>query len=77
MSKHFFSEIFDNVGRILNGLKFSFKSFLPFLCKGVTSADFKEEGKLADLIALFMLIHKKSTNINIFLDNSSGNISFL
>ena len=58
--------MFDNVGRILTGLKFSFISFLPLLYTGVTSVDFKEEGKLEDLIALFMLVHKKSTNISIF-----------
>ena len=61
-----FSKIFDNVGRILTGLKFSFISFLPFLCMGVTPANFKEEGKLKDLIALFMLVHKMSANISIF-----------
>ena len=61
-----FSNIFDNVGRVLTGLKFSFISFLPFLRKGVTSANFKEEGKLVDLIALFMLVHKKSANISVF-----------
>ena len=60
-----FSNIFD-VGRILAGLKFSFISFLPFLCTGVTSANFKEEGKLKDLIVLFMLVNKKSTNISVF-----------
>ena len=36
-------------------------SFLPFLCTGVTSANFKEEKKFEDLIALF-----KSANISIF-----------
>ena len=49
-----FSKIFHKVGRILTSLKFSL-SFLLFLCKGVTSANFKEEGKLADLIVPFML----------------------
>ena len=29
--------------------------------------NFKEEGKLEDLIALFMLVHKKSANISIIL----------
>ena len=53
-----FSKTFDNVGRILTGLKFSFISFLPFLCMGVTSDNSKEERKLEDLIALFMLVHK-------------------
>ena len=66
LSKHTFLKNFDNVGRILTGLKFSFISFLPLLYTGVTSVDFKEEGKLEDLIALFMLVHKKSTNISIF-----------
>ena len=58
--------MFDNVGRIITGLNFSFISFLPFLCTSVTSANFKEEGKLEDLIALFMLVHKKSANISLF-----------
>ena len=53
--------MFDNVGRILTGF-----SFPPFLCTSVTSANFKEEGKLEDLIALFILVHKKSTNISTF-----------
>ena len=61
-----FSKNFDNVVRILTDLKFSFISFLSFLCTGVTSANFKEERKLEDLIALFMLVHKKSANISIF-----------
>ena len=55
-----FSKIFDNVGRILTDLKFSFISFIPFLCTGETSANFKEKGKLEDLIALFMLVHNRS-----------------
>ena len=49
-----FSKVFHKVGRILTSLKFSL-SFLLFLCKGVTSANFKEERKLADLIIPFML----------------------
>ena len=61
-----FSKIFDKVGRILTVLKFSLISFLPFLFKGVTSANFKEEGKLANLIAPFMLVYKISANISIF-----------
>ena len=36
-------------------------SLLPFLCTGVTSANFKEEEKFEDLVALF-----KSANISIF-----------
>ena len=66
LSKHAFLKNFDNVSRILTALKFSFISFLPFLCTGVTSAKFKEEGKLEDLIALFILVHEKSANISIF-----------
>ena len=57
-----FQNFFDNMGRKRTGLKFSFISILLFLCKGVTSANFKEEGKHADLIALFMLVHKKFSN---------------
>ena len=45
----YFLKIFDNVGRTIIGLKFSFISYLPFLYKGVTSANSKEKGKLADL----------------------------
>ena len=67
MSKLNFSKIFDNVDRILTGLKFHILSYPFFLFYAwVTSANFKEEGKLEDLIALFMLVHKKSTNISIF-----------
>ena len=66
LSKHAFLKNFDNVGRILTALKFSFISFLPFLCTGVTSANFKEEGQLEDLIALFMPVPKKSENISLF-----------
>ena len=36
------SKTFDSIGRILKGLYFSFRSFLPFLCKCVTSVDFKQ-----------------------------------
>ena len=60
-----FSNFFIKLGRIFD-LKFFFISFLPFLCKGVTSANFKIEGKCADLIAPFMLVHKNSKNISIF-----------
>ena len=61
-----FSKIFDNVGRIITDLKLPFIPFLPFLCTDVTSANFKREGKLENLIALFMLVHKKSAKILIF-----------
>ena len=40
---------FENIGRILTGLWFYFKSFLPFLCNGVTSAIFKQDGNEDDL----------------------------
>ena len=58
-----FSKIFDKGGGILTGLRFFIISFLSFLCKGVISANFKEEEKLADLIAPLMLVSKTSTNI--------------
>ena len=61
-----FSKVFGNVGRRLTRLKFSFISFLQFLCTCVTLANFQEERKHEDLIALLMLIHKKSTYIWIF-----------
>ena len=70
-----FSKVIDKVGRILTSLKFCFISFLAFLCKAVTSINFKEEGKLSDLIAPFMLVHKSSANY--FINNSSRNIGFL
>ena len=34
--------------------------------QGATSANLKEEGKILDLIALFMLIHENSGNVSIF-----------
>ena len=40
--------------------------FFPFLCKGVTSADSKHEGKVEDLIELFMLFHKNSAKTSAF-----------
>ena len=61
-----FSKIFDNVSRILTSLKFSFIYFLSFLCTGVTSVNFKDKRKLKHLIALYILLHKKSANILIF-----------
>ena len=60
-----FSNIFDNVDRILILLKFSFIYFLPLLCKNVTSAYFEKKGKLANLIALFFLVYKNFANISI------------
>ena len=43
-------------------------SFFPFLSTCVTSADLRHEGKVEDLIELFMLFHKNSEkNINIFV----------
>ena len=61
-----FIKNFDKVGRVLTGLKFSFISFLPFLCNSATSVNFKKEGKLSDLTPLFMLVHKNFANISIF-----------
>ena len=61
-----FSKVFDNVGGILTGLKFSFLSFLPFLCTSATSVNSREEGKLEELITLLMLVHKNFVNISIF-----------
>ena len=60
-----FSKIFDNVDRILILPKFSFISFLPLLCKNVTSTYFEKKRKLADLIALFFLVYKNFANISI------------
>ena len=73
--KFIFWKVIDKVGRILTSPKFCFISFLAFLCKAVTSINFKEEGKLADLIAPFMLVNKSSANY--FVNNSSRNIGFL
>ena len=61
-----FSKFFDKLGRVLTGIKLPFIFFLPFLCKDVTSPNFKGEGKLADLIAAFILVYKMSANISIF-----------
>ena len=41
-----FSKVVDKVGRILIALKFTFISFLPFLCTNVTATYFKQEGNL-------------------------------
>ena len=52
--------------------------FFLFLCKGATSADLRHEGKVEDLIKLFMLFHKNSAkNINIFLYNFGRDIKNL
>ena len=58
------SNTFENIGRILSGRKFSFKSFLPFLCIGVTSAIFKQDRNEDDLKELLMFVHKKSANMS-------------
>ena len=60
------SDTFENTGRILTGLPFSFKSFLPFLCKGVTFAIFKQDGNEDDLKELLMFVHKKSAKMSKF-----------
>ena len=45
----------DKVGNALTGLKLSSKCFLPFLCKCVTLASFKELVNIDDLnIALIL-----------------------
>ena len=56
----------DKVGSILPGLSFSFKSFLSFLCKGLTSASFKELRNTDDLNVALILLHKKSTKTSAF-----------
>ena len=67
--------MFDNVVRTLTGLKCPFIFFLPFLCKGVTSDNFKEEGKLN--CTVYGCTYKVRKYINNFLDNSSENVGFL
>ena len=64
--KQTFQQTCTDVGRRLTDLKFCFITFLPFLCTDVTPANFKDEGKLEDLISLSMLVHKMSANISIF-----------
>ena len=59
------SNTFQAIGRILTGLWFPFKSFLPFLCKGVTSA-IKQDGNEGDLKVLLMFVHKRSTKMSNF-----------
>ena len=50
------SNTFENIGRMLTGLQFSLKSlFIPFLCKGVTPAIFKQDGIEDDLKGLLSL----------------------
>ena len=46
------------------------------MCKGVISADLRHEGKVEDLIELFMLLHKNSVNIS-FLYNFAWDIQRL
>ena len=55
-------------------LSFSFKSFLSFLCKGVTLASFKELGNIDDLNAVLIHLHKKSAKV---FHNSRWNITIL
>ena len=57
---------FKNIGRIPPGLQFSFKPFLPFLCKGVKSSIFKQNGNEDDLKEMLISAHKKSANISKF-----------
>ena len=56
----------ENIGKILTGLQLSFKSFLPFLCKRVTSVIFKQSGNKDDLKELLMMVHKKSAKMTKF-----------
>ena len=61
-----FSNTFENTRRILVGLQFSFKSFLPFRCKGVTSDIFKPDGNENDLKKLLTFVDKKLANMSKF-----------
>ena len=58
------SNTFENIGRKLTGQQFSCQSFLPFLCKGVTSTIFKQDGKEGDLKELLISVHKKLANMS-------------
>ena len=50
-----------------------FKSFLPFSCKRVTSAIFKQDGNENDLKELLMIVHKKVRKyVQVFFDNFKG-----
>ena len=40
--------------------------FLPFLCKGITSVIFKQDGNKDDLKELLMFVHKKSAKMSKF-----------
>ena len=51
---------------MLAGLWLSFLSFFLFLCKGVTSADLRHEGKVEDLIELFILFYESSAKVSTF-----------
>ena len=48
---------FENTGRILTDL------VLPFLCKGITSAIFEQDGNEDDLKELLIFVHKKSAKM--------------
>ena len=60
------SNTFENIRRILTGLQFSFKSSLPYLCKRVTSAIFKQDGNDDDLKELLMFVHKNLAKMSEF-----------
>ena len=62
-----FENTFKSIGRILTGLQFCFfKSSLPFLCKRVTPAIFKQDGNENDLKELLMFLHKELANMSMF-----------
>ena len=62
---HFLKHL-DRVAKIITGLSYLFCLFFPFLCKGVTYADLRHEGKVEDLIELFMISHKNLAKISTF-----------
>ena len=57
------SNTFKNIGRILTGPYFSYMSFLPFMCKGITVAVLKQDRNEYDLKELPIIVHKKSAKI--------------
>ena len=63
LTKHAFSKHLELV-KCFQVCSYLFSLFFPFLCKGVTSPDLRHEGKVEDLIELFMLFYKKTANIS-------------
>ena len=60
------SNTFENIGRMLTDLSFSFKSFVPFLCKAVTFAIFKQDGNKDHLKELLIFVYKKLAKMSKF-----------